>query len=68
MNDMKLTQTSKDGLTNYYCLKCDLKVGAPKGATVWCNKRHRMTTKQEIEAAEQRRLKREAKKKEKANG
>jgi len=27
-----------------------------------------MTTKQEIEAAEQRRLKREAKKKEKANG
>jgi len=68
MYDMKLTQKSADGLTNYYCLKCDLKVGAPSGSAVWCSKHHRMSTKTDIEAAEQRRLKREAKKKEKNNG
>ena len=62
MYDMKLTQKSRDGLTNYYCLKCELTVGALGGSAAWCKNGHRMFTKQDIEAAEARRLEREAKK------
>jgi len=59
---MQLTHKTRDGLTNYYCLKCEYTIGTLGGATVWCQNGHRMSTKSEIEQAEERRLEREAKK------
>lgn len=59
---MRMTEKGKDGLTNYYCLKCDYTFGAVGGSTVWCGKGHRMQTKKEITEQEQRRLAREEKK------
>lgn len=65
---MRVTHKGKEGLTNYYCLKCELVVGALGKATVWCKNGHRMSTKQELDAAEQRRVEREAKKENDNNG
>ena len=59
---MQITHKGPDGLTNYYCTKCMVSVGALASSTVWCQKRHRMNTKKQLEAAEQRRLDRETKK------
>lgn len=65
---MRITHKGTDGLTNHYCLKCETVVGASSRASVWCQNGHRMATKKELDEAEQRRIKREAKKKEKENG
>ena len=65
---MRITHKSKDGLTNFYCLKCGTSVGTLPSATVWCKQGHRMSTKKEIDVAEERRLAREAKKEAKRYG
>jgi len=59
---MRITHKGQDGLTNHYCLKCGIVVGALGNSTAWCKNGHRMSTKKELDAAEQRRIEREAKK------
>ena len=59
---MRTTHKTHDGLVNYYCIKCEVSVGALVGSTSWCQNGHRMSTKKELEVAEQRRLDRESKK------
>ena len=65
---MRITHKGPEGLTNFYCIKCECVTGAMPRATVWCHNGHRMGTKRELDEAEERRLKRKAKKMEKDNG
>ena len=59
---MRTTHKGPEGLTNFYCIKCECVTGAMPRATVWCHNGHRMSTKKQIEEADQRRVDREAKK------
>jgi hypothetical protein len=59
---MRMTMKGSDGLTNYYCEKCQCSIGAIGGSAVWCGNGHRMLTKVEITERDQRKLEREAKK------
>lgn len=59
---MRMTHKTKDGLTNYYCEKCELVIGALGGSTCWCRNGHRMMTKQDIDERDARKKAREEQK------